>query len=66
MSWVAAKGPIRDDDGRVRIVAHHGTVLAQVGGGLSSWQSAEARRLDNVCLSFRRGDDGVVYVQSPG
>jgi hypothetical protein len=34
--WRAGTTAIRDDDGRVRIVAHHGTVLAQVGGGLNA------------------------------
>ena len=47
--WRAGTTAIRDDDGRVRIVAHHGTVLAQVGeGSTRSWQSAEARRLPVV------------------
>ena len=65
--WRAGTTAIRDDDGRVRIVAHHGTVLAQVGGGLNALMAVGgSRRLDNVCLSFRGGDDGVVYVQSPG
>jgi hypothetical protein len=62
--WRAGTTAIRDDDGRVRIVAHHGTVLAQVGGGLNALMAVGGSPPDSTTFACRFGEGTMVWSMS--